>query len=654
MQHPSKIDACSFGRLLLAVSPCAAILFSAVCLAVSRLQGCNNGDSIVPVLVSVQHWTPFYWGTNRFGMLLPLLAMSFQNPFTNLMVQNLVSFALGMAAPFFMAKVLFREPHWPAIGALSAIFFVGLHPPCLLHTYLGTGQVYGPALALGYAGLTLLAAESHGGARRWTPSAGGVVLILLAFWLSPSLVLTALPVVVIPALLAADSSKSWWGLSRLAISWKTARWPFGLREIPWAQRAVLVVLLAFLGSLLASQWTPFHTRYPLSSPAIWPEGWGNLLRNFLLDFFPQGIARSLALLLALVGLGVVLLRCTFRVKRTMLVGCLAIAGAALCEVLVVGSNEWVRMNGYSSRYLFPSFWLLLMMPFGVLVTGLLHESASRWVHVFNGMALAGLVLVTLLRFGPPSPLEMRAAVDEACGNYSSEVVENGCTHFAGSYWKVWTTVFHANLLLHERNSGRVVWGLSDRAVATRHLWADKDPSTFRIAGARDDPDVESWLYRFGIWVEKERSLETIDVYRRLPSPPAVFRFRSSDFYSKLNALSKDSDTIASCSKATCGDGLMLHGPYMFLPKGRYSFRLSGTAEDVDASADILASVDFWDERNRNIGCRRQIKAGDLVNGRFLLSGEFEVIRESFDWEVEVHYWPVLNLTIREIILTRVD
>ena len=52
----------------------------------------HNADSLIPTLVSLDYWLPFFWGQDRFGMLLPLVAAPVHDSFWNLVVQN----ALGV------------------------------------------------------------------------------------------------------------------------------------------------------------------------------------------------------------------------------------------------------------------------------------------------------------------------------------------------------------------------------------------------------------------------------------------------------------------------------------------------------------------------------------------------------------------------------
>ena len=41
-------------------------------MSLGRLHEFHSADSILPVLVSLPRWTPFFWQQDRFGMLVPL------------------------------------------------------------------------------------------------------------------------------------------------------------------------------------------------------------------------------------------------------------------------------------------------------------------------------------------------------------------------------------------------------------------------------------------------------------------------------------------------------------------------------------------------------------------------------------------------------
>ena len=48
----------------------------------------HNADSLIPVFVSLEGWSLFFWGQDRFGMLLPLLALPIRDGFWNLVVHR--------------------------------------------------------------------------------------------------------------------------------------------------------------------------------------------------------------------------------------------------------------------------------------------------------------------------------------------------------------------------------------------------------------------------------------------------------------------------------------------------------------------------------------------------------------------------------------
>ena len=58
-------------RLWPALLVCAAL---AIWIDLGDFHRWQCSDSLMPVLTSLYRWTPFYWGCNRIGMLVPLVA----------------------------------------------------------------------------------------------------------------------------------------------------------------------------------------------------------------------------------------------------------------------------------------------------------------------------------------------------------------------------------------------------------------------------------------------------------------------------------------------------------------------------------------------------------------------------------------------------
>ena len=76
---------------------------------------------------------------------------------------------------------------------------------------------------------------------------------------------------------------------------------------------------------------------------------------------------------------------------------------------------------------------------------------------------------------------VRQEIDEHHGMYSAEVLARGCTHVTGTYWSVWSTVFHANLVLADRGSPDNVWGIAQRCRPTADRWSQVPLAKTRIA-----------------------------------------------------------------------------------------------------------------------------------------------------------------------------
>jgi hypothetical protein len=45
----------------------------------------HTADTLLPILVSLQRWTPFFWEQDRIGMLVPLLTLQLRHPLLNLL-----------------------------------------------------------------------------------------------------------------------------------------------------------------------------------------------------------------------------------------------------------------------------------------------------------------------------------------------------------------------------------------------------------------------------------------------------------------------------------------------------------------------------------------------------------------------------------------
>jgi hypothetical protein len=123
----------------------------------------HHGDSIVPILVSLERWTPFYWEQGRFGMLVPALALPVRHPLANLIVQNTLTCAFAFAA-FFAAARLWLGRAWFAVAVLCVPALIAFTGVLTRFEYLNTAQPFGTSL-----GLTLLGILGMDRRPRWPP-----------------------------------------------------------------------------------------------------------------------------------------------------------------------------------------------------------------------------------------------------------------------------------------------------------------------------------------------------------------------------------------------------------------------------------------------------------------------------------------------------
>ena len=101
--------------VVLAVLVCAAAWID-----LSSLHRFTNADSLMMSLVSLYKWTPMFWEQNRLGMLLPALAMPFQHPLTNMLVQGGLTTLSGLGSFFLLGYYVAGRRRGLTIGVCRA------------------------------------------------------------------------------------------------------------------------------------------------------------------------------------------------------------------------------------------------------------------------------------------------------------------------------------------------------------------------------------------------------------------------------------------------------------------------------------------------------------------------------------------------------
>jgi hypothetical protein len=443
----------------------------------------NTSDSIVPVLSSLYRWTPFYWECNRIGMLVPLLAMPFKNPMTNLLVQGWLVLFAGFATFFLTARWVLRQPSWPLVGAMAAGLFVLLTPASFRFVTTFGQPHYCVALALGVAAM-LLTEPRADGSTAWHRLPAALVSVLLAVWVNSAVPVMLAPVVVLRALLRLRA-KAPQGTKLRVRLWS---WLTGALD----REAVLSLglLLAAAGGgqlfrmMVLTNQDPFETG--LTSMETWPDAWAMLAYNTWLvtvvpcwpGFLAVAATGALSLLVPAVRRG---LGSPLRAAVVLVVGGLAYG-------MAIGTLEWVARNEFCFKYWIPIIFFSGTALSAVTLAPLAALMRSRLNKAVCLACIPALLLaVAATSGGLPSRPRVRRALDRLphgvpLRQRTADVLAARATHIVGDYGQVWISVFHANLTLFERGDGRVVWGVTGRCYPTWDLWGRMPPEDLRLAG----------------------------------------------------------------------------------------------------------------------------------------------------------------------------
>ena len=411
-----RSSAAVWGLLLLGVGALAAAI------DLGALHRAQNADSLLLVLISLQHWTPFFWGQDRFGMLVPLIALPLHDPLVNLLVQGWLTTVAALVAPFLVARDLGNGNDWIAVGALtnSCLFLFAVR---YQFDWLVT-QPYALSLTLAFGALLAADRTDH----VWTGAAVG--LMLLAHWVNLSVCLIVLPCIAI------------------------GRRPFGRR---------LAIAAAGLAGGVVFKHLSTAPSTTLDVVAIdqWPHGWMALLGTMGRTLEHRGWLAVVAAA-ACASAFALWRRGSLRSAAKSSARPVAIA---IVYWIAIGTFAHVQLNDYFPRYALPA-----LLFAGVALATMILAPLNGRPLLARTMTAAVFVVAAVATYGRPSLSGVRKALDRNLGTLTSDVIRTGATVVAGDYWTVWPAVFHANMTLYRRPGRRPVFGLTYRSDLTDSIW----------------------------------------------------------------------------------------------------------------------------------------------------------------------------------------
>lgn len=408
-----------------------AIFVTALWMALGDFHKNHNGDSIILSLISQQHWSPYFWGGNRYGMLVPLLAKPFQNPLANLIVVVFVGTLSGLACSFVLMKYFFPESKlWYAAAALQNIWLLTLTTASAQFDWFVV-QCYGVSLLLGFISLILLDKRKF-----WS----ALFLLLVTHWVNSAAFVVLLPLLLLRHLVERR-----------------------LRDL--FQSVIVLGVSAGLG-IVAMRLAPYKdTNTGLLPVQLWPDGWGELLQMTHRLIVPNATILLWMVIPSLLCLSMLLFGWFGRHAIQVAFG-LCLIGIAYW--LFSGALVWVQMSIYYPRYVYISL-LLFSLALSIVIVAVLDRfvRGGRWIGiVFTGVMFIAAAAI----YGTPSIAKVHKDIDDKYGRLTPDVLASGVELIGGDYWIVWPAVFHANLTLYERGEDRRIYGLSYRDQSTFSKW----------------------------------------------------------------------------------------------------------------------------------------------------------------------------------------
>lgn len=476
----------------------------------------HQADSLIPILTSLYQWTPYFWETNRYGMLVPLLAIPIKHPLFNLLVQDGLTIFSGLAVLGFLPRYVLRDSTWPAVAIFSVAAFLALAPERYRFAYL-VDQSYAVSFALGLGGLILC--EQRSPARMsFRKLSLALLLMSLAHWVNIGVGLLLVPLLMLRCLLVEsdnrDSDVRAAGASpneqppqtRLM---RTLRTDLNAE----ATNALVVIVAAFALGFLGMQLAHYReTPEGFRPPATWALGWSQLIANTWTALTPH-YWPLVALVLAQLGiLGQLSGRGLPERRLAPFRAAMIFLAAATVYLGFLGTLTWVEHGGFSDRYTIPAVLLLHAAASALVIAPVVSELGRRgrqWAWT-----LAPLVVLTAFSsYGYPSLQGVRDDLEKRLGSRTVDLLAGHCTHLAGNYWEVWPAVFHANLVRYERGESAILWGVAFRSDPTRKFLQHVPREEMRVAIPHQDNHAPALLrqYHFPLLdlVEKRPTLSIL-------------------------------------------------------------------------------------------------------------------------------------------------
>ncbi len=429
------------------------LLYAAIAIDTSSIHTAGNADTLLSALVSLVHYTPFYWSQNRFGMLLPLVALPVRDLYTNYLFQSFLTIFAALVFASLVTLLCTPVPLWTRSSTilkcqlLTFLLAYGLRreQTTFDNVFLGHPHMISLCLGVGYC----IVAFDHRPRTRAGPAIHYAACMLLNFtsvWVAPDIAILLCLIV----LFGTPDIRNPPGMrGRLA--------HMGLVVVSWG-----VVWL------WAGGYGTYHQRFEFSQ--YWVDV-HKMLENIDHHLFS---IRLLAIAVA-AALAIVLSEGSWIIVRRLEV--LLVAGSAFMFGLIC-SLDWVRLNGDHFRYT-ESYIILAFCAAGHLILSSVTRGVAKACGPLRAtrfrahatelcVALSALtIVITTAVAGFPSRSRVFGLLDGMLSPSDARAIRDlGCTHLVGNYWRTWPAVFWE---IEHRGRG-ALWAVTTRSAVTEQFW----------------------------------------------------------------------------------------------------------------------------------------------------------------------------------------
>ena len=436
------------------------ILFSlalGLVMALSPYHRIMNPDTMMVYFSSLIRWTPYFWGQDRYGMLLPLLTSWLDDPYWTIILQNTFHSACSILCFFLLPKLLFPRSNFLATGLLSLALFIGFSGTLNLFNFFTPWQIYTPGLLLGLVSLLVLQRSFLGafllmGLAQWACFSTGILLGLLILF------------------------------QQIGGNKSNLRIQFSLL---FKKRLVLIGSAMVAGILFQVHYLTHQTSSYASNDLLQiVYGWTWLIDSYIQSPLASNWLLVGPLFLASAAMLVVAYKNPEAYRKVGDRQTMAVAAmlAILFYIVIVGGSVFARSMGFPQRYLIPALivwsviWSAVLLEY---IKTLQWDLFSPGNHASKLAALL-IVLLTIFRFGLPSVEGSRNSIQQAIEPKYKSFAEHQCTHALGFYYVTWPAYFYTLL-----NEEKAIWPITHRSEVIKDMWAPTITQNSRICYWKD-------------------------------------------------------------------------------------------------------------------------------------------------------------------------